>query len=274
MTVKWLRALATGLCLAGALSACSSVSAGAGQDDELRKRVAALEAGQKEILKQLQEIKALLQQNRPAQPNPAQTQAAQAALTQPPTTPIGIEGAAARGSDKAKLTLVEFSDFQCPYCGKYSRETFSQIEHDYVDTGKIRYVFRHFPLARIHPMAQKAAEAAECARLQGKFWDLHTRLFANQQALAEPDLIAAAKASGVADAPAFQRCLAGAAAGKIKQDLDEGARLGVNATPTFFIGVVEGDGKLHALKKLTGALPLASFKSTLDALLAPADVKK
>lgn len=258
--------------VAAALTLASAhLVAGGGQADDVRRRKDALEAGQKGILKQLQELKALIQQNRPpAQPAPTP----QAAPPPLPTAPISFEGSASRGNVNAKLTVVEFSDFQCPFCGRYARDTFEQLDHDYVATGKVRYVFRHYPIEKIHPNAFKAALAGECARQQGKFWELHHRLFANQQALADVDLLNHAKAVGM-DGAGFQRCVVmGPITAKIRQDLDEGTRAGVTGTPTFFMGVVQKDGKLKTLKKVPGAAPYATFKSAIDTLLASPDLLK
>ena len=235
------------------------------QDGETRKRIAALEAGQKAILKELQEIKALLQA-RPAQAPPQ-------AAPEPQNIVLSMEGAATKGRPDAKLTVVEFSDFQCPFCGRYVRETYQQLEREYVNTGKVRYVFRHFPLERIHPQAFKAGEAAECARLQGKFWEMHAWLFAHQQALGETELPKYAQTVGL-DVSAFQRCLGGQATAKIRQDMDEGARAGVSGTPMFFVGTVKKDGKLHVQRRLSGAQPYAAFKTALDALLALPEASK
>jgi len=240
------------------------------QDADLARRIAALEAGQKEILKQLQEVKAAIQQQTRT-PQPAQAVAAPPAL---PTAPVAVAGAASRGSAAAKLVMLEFSDFQCPYCGRYTRDTLSQLERDYVDPGKIRYVFRNFPLERIHPNAFKAAEAGECARQQGKFWEMHARLFANQQALADNDLLAHATAIGL-DAGKFQSCVTSASVtARIRQDLDDGARAGITGTPTMFLGTLQKDGQLHVVRKIVGAAPYAQVKSTIDAVLALPEVSK
>lgn len=170
------------------------------------------------------------------------------------------------GRADAKLTIVEFSDFECPFCGRFTRDTFPQLKAEYIDTGKVKYAFRNFPLARMHPRAMKAAEAGECAHLQGKFWPLHDRLFANQQALAESDLVAHAQALGV-DMARFKPCLAGETVAKIRQDLDEGARGGITGTPGFFIGTTGPDGNLKVLHRIVGAQPYANFKAALDAAL-------
>src|SRR6476646_2507869 len=144
---------------------------------------------------------------------------------------ISIQGAPALGSATARVVVVEFSDFQCPYCGKFARETFATIEERYITPGKVRYAFRNFPLDEAHPKAFRAAEAAECANQQGKFWEMHARLFTNQQALDSADLLSHAKAVGV-DESAFQKCLSGAARAKIKRDFQDGLKARIGGTPT------------------------------------------
>ncbi|MBZ5560324.1 MAG: DsbA family protein [Acidobacteriia bacterium] len=265
--------------------AWTSARTGAAADDneDLKKRIAALEAGQKTILKELQEIKALLQ-TRPPLPGPAPTTAApgspatvapQQNPTAPPNFDLEVAGAPARGRADAKLVLLEFSDFQCPFCGRYTRETLQQLERDYVDTGKVRYVFRNFPLERLHPLALRSAEAAECARVQGKFWEVHTRLFANQQALAETDLVNTAQAVGL-NMSTFQQCFASQLTSptRIRQDLAEGARAGITGTPTFFMGTMTKEGRMHPLRKLVGAQPYAAFKTAIDGLLSSPELSK
>jgi protein-disulfide isomerase len=182
---------------------------------------------------------------------------------------VSIQGAPARGSATAKVAVVEYSDFQCPYCGKFARETFATIEERYITSGKVRYVFRHFPLDDAHPKAFKAAEAAECANQQGRFWEMHARLFDNQQALESADLLAHGKAIAL-DEAAFQKCLNGAAKGKIKRDFNDGLKAGVDGTPTFLIGTLEKDGKVRVVKKLSGTQTTESFTAALDEVLAAA----
>jgi protein-disulfide isomerase len=243
------------------------VSARQGADD-LQKRVAALEAGQKAILKELQEIKALLQA-RP--PTPAQPAGA-AAQPRPPALPtfdLEIAGSPAKGRADAKLVLVEFSDFQCPYCGRYTRDTLHQLEKEYVETGKVRYVFRHFPLERLHPLALRAAHASECANAQGRFWEMHNRLFANQQALAEADLLKTAQDLGL-NMGSFKSCLADQPTSppKVRKDQAEGARAGISGTPTIFLGTLTKEGRVKVLRRLVGAQPYPNFKKAIDDTLA------
>ena len=212
---------------------------------------------QREILRELQELKA------------AQAKTPSAAS---PDFKLSIQNAAVKGNPDAALTVVEFSDFECPYCGRYMRETHPQLERDYIATGKIRYVFRHYPLTGPHPHAMKAAEAGECGRVQGKFWPLHDRLFANQKKLEPPSLVDHARAAGL-DMKAFETCLNGQAVAAVQADLDAGNRAGISATPTFFFGFAQKDGSVHVVEKLVGAKPYAAFQTVLDRLLASSDVR-
>src|SRR3954463_6020097 len=180
---------------------------------------------------------------------------------------ISIQGAPALGSADAKVVVIEYSDFQCPYCGKFARETFGTIEERYIGPGKVRYVFRNFPLDESHPKAFKAAEAAECANQQGKFWEMHAQLFANQPALDPADLLSHAKAVGV-DESVFRKCLNGAARAKIRRDFNDGVKAGVGGTPTFLIGTAEKDGKVRVVKTLSGMQTTESFTRALDEVLA------
>jgi protein-disulfide isomerase len=179
---------------------------------------------------------------------------------------LAISGAPSRGRADAPLTLVELSDFECPSSGRYSRDVFDRIQHEYVDSGKVRYVFRNFPLPR-HPHALEAAEAAHCANEQDRFWELRAILFANQQALEEKDLAQHAMAAGV-DARAFARCLRGETKASVRQERDEAARAGVTGTPTFLLGVVDNEQRLRVLRQLSDVQSYAEIKAALDALLA------
>jgi protein-disulfide isomerase len=159
-----------------------------------------------------------------------------------------------RGPAEAKVTIVEFSDFECPFCGR-AEESVTQVMERY--PGKVRVVYRHFPLS-FHPHAQKAAEAAACADAQGKFWEMHKQLFANQQKLGLQELKVHAQTAGL-DAAKFSACLDGSAT-KAQVDADQkaGAEIGVSGTPAFFI-----NGKM-----LSGAQPFEEFQKIIDAELA------
>ena len=241
----------------------------------IEQRISELEKGQQEILKELKELKTLLQQLRPPTPAgapPAPAPQAAAPRPAPPQVPefdLSLAGSPSKGRADARLVVLEFSDFECPFCGRYARDTYGQVIKEFVDSGKVRYVFRHLPIESLHPRALRASEAAECAHAQGRFWDYHDRLFANQQLLNEPDFAKHAQALTL-NMPAFEKCMATqlTSPAKVRQDQSEGGRAGVTGTPTFFIGTVTKEGKLKALRRLVGAHPITNFRSTIESLLA------
>ena len=143
-----------------------------------------------------------------------------------------------------------------------------QIEQAYIATGKVKYVFRDFPLEGIHKFARKAAEAYWCANEQGKGEAMHNRLFANQQQL-QPEALEGHAQALELDVSAFHACLeSGKYTVKINASLQEGQRAGVTGTPAFFLGYTQADGtEVKAVKFLTGALPFTAFKEHIDKLL-------
>src|SRR2546425_12417859 len=146
-----------------------------------------------------------------------------------PTGPVrtSVADAPTLGRADAPVTLVEFSDYQCPFCQRFFAATLSALKKHYVDTGKVRYVFRDFPLDQMHPQARKAAEAAHCAGEQGKYWEMHEVLFQNQRALALPQLAEYAHAVGV-DGSKFDECLSsGRHAARVERGLADGTAVGV-----------------------------------------------
>ena len=167
------------------------------------------------------------------------------------------------GRPDAPVTLVEFSDFQCPFCGRFFATTLPALKKDYIDTGKLRYVFRDFPLDQLHPNARKAAEAAHCAGEQGKYWEMHDALFQNQQALAPPQLAEQARAVGV-DGARFDQCVsAGRYAAQIERGLADGAGAGVQGTPGFVIGRTQ-PGDVVEGTPIRGAQSLETFRRIID----------
>jgi protein-disulfide isomerase len=172
--------------------------------------------------------------------------------------PVSVDDDPAWGPVDAPVTIVEFSDYQCPYCKQFYDQTLPQIKEAY--EGQLRFVYRDFPLVAIHPHAQKAAEASECADDQGRFWDYHDLLWANQQALDVASLKAYAAQLGL-DTATFGDCLdSGKNAQEVQKDYSEGVSYGVPGTPTFFINDLE----------LLGAQPFSSFQTIIDGLLAVA----
>jgi protein-disulfide isomerase len=165
------------------------------------------------------------------------------------------EGSPAKGGPAgAPITIVEFSDFQCPFCGRVN-PALAKVRETYGD--KVRIVFRQFPLS-IHPQAPKAAEASLCAADQGKFWEYHDALFADQQKLGVPDLKAKATALAL-DQAAFDACLdGGSKAAKVAKDMEDGTKAGVSGTPALFV-----NGRF-----LNGAVPFEELAKVIDDELA------
>lgn len=177
----------------------------------------------------------------------------------PPYLPPKVEVAAtgpAKGPENAPITIVEFSDFQCPYCAR-AEPTVKDLMELEKYKGKIRFVYRDFPL-EFHKLAPKASEAAQCALDQGKYWEMHGRLFAATPKLEVTDLKAYARELGL-DAGRFDKCLdSGEKAKVVAEHMKAGQDAGVRGTPAFFI-----NGRM-----ISGAQPLEAFKAIIDAELA------
>jgi protein-disulfide isomerase len=143
------------------------------------------------------------------------------------------------GPDDAPVTLVEYGDYECPHCGSAHRIVLAVRQRM---GPRLRFVFRHFPLAEIHPHAMHAAEAAEAASDQGKFWEMHDALFENQEALEDSDLIRYARDLGLEAARVERELVSGACEARVREQFRSGVRSGVNGTPTFFINDLRYDG--------------------------------
>lgn len=179
---------------------------------------------------------------------------------------VTTDGGVALGSANASVALVEFSDYQCPFCKRFHDQSFAELKKDYVDSGKLRYVFRDFPLDRIHPQARKAAEAAHCMGAQGKYWQAHDTLFKNQDHLQVADLKSYAAKAGL-DRKAFDECLDKETYAKqVQENLEDGIKAGVRGTPTFVLGRLDKNGTVDGLL-ITGARPLEDFREAIDQLL-------
>jgi protein-disulfide isomerase/thiol-disulfide isomerase/thioredoxin len=245
--------LSVGLVLACVLSA-RVAAAQQPTTEDLKKEIEAVKESLKAIQKDIQEIKALLQ-SRLGPPPP------------PQNVVLDLGKNAFKGERTAKLTLVEFSDYQWPFCSRHVRETAPQIDKEYIETGKLKHVFLDFPLESIHKLAFKAAEVADCAGEQGKYWEMHDRLYANQQSL-EP-WTAHAEAIGL-DIAKFQDCLSsGRSADEIRKDMAEAQKAGVTGTPAFFLAYTDpNSSKVKTLTGMKGAQPFGAFKAAIDKLLA------
>ena len=169
---------------------------------------------------------------------------------------IPTDGSYSIGPEDAAITIVEFSDYQCPFCVRWHEQVYNQLLAAY--PGKIRFVYRHLPLTQIHPQAMPAAEAAMCAGEQNAYWQFHERLFINQESLGEELYISLATELGL-NLDAFNNCReTHKYQAQIQADMDFAVGLGVQSTPTFFINGLA----------MVGAQPLASFTQLIDKELA------
>ncbi|MGH9660125.1 MAG: DsbA family protein [Bryobacteraceae bacterium] len=232
-----------------------------GDVQTLRKEIDALKEQQKTMARDIEAIKNFLtgRRERP------QFQGAT----------LNLSGSPSLGQPAAKVTIVEYADYQCSFCARYFSTTFPQIVSEYVKTGKVKYVFRNFPLEAIHPAALKAAAAALCAGDQQKYWEMHSRLFSDLSKVGLEHMPEHGRALGL-DSAKFKTCLdSGKYVDQIRKEMAEGQKLGVEGTPTYFLGVTGLDQtKLSATATLVGAQPFEAFKQAIDGLLAPAPAAK
>ena len=162
------------------------------------------------------------------------------------------------GDKDAPITLVEFSDFQCPFCARVFDDAIAQLKQNEIKNGEIKLAYKDFPLRSIHPFAQKAAEGAQCAHNQGKFWEYHDALFANQNALSVDDLKKYASDLGL-NTGDFNDCLdSGKAKSEVDSDYNQATAAGGRGTPYFIF--ISPDGEMLPL---SGAQPYEAFQSAI-----------
>ena len=246
--------LAATICLSPANAAPDAPSKA--DIDAMRQEIEILKRGQEIIGHHVAEILKILEAIRPPPP------------VRPIDAVVAVGESPYKGSRDAPLTLIEYSDYQCPFCKRHVDMTLPQLEKEYISTGKLRYVFRDLPLESIHQQAFKSAEAAHCAGEQQKYWEMHDRLFANQDSLAPKNLVDHARAIGL-DTRTFRKCLdEGRYAEAIRSSTAEAKKLGLTGTPALLLGVSDGD-QVKDVKLLAGALPFEVFKAEIDKMLVP-----
>ncbi len=234
----------------------------------LRRDIQALKTQQAQMQRDLDAIKSLLQ-----------------GLTQPRGAGSGgdpfvnkqitITNEPSKGSATAKLTIVEVSDYHCPFCRRQMLQTMPHVLADYVNTGKVQYVFVDYPIAQLHPDAFKSHEAAACAGDQGKYWQMHDLLFTNSPAREASQLATQASMLGL-DMKKFDACMnngnGGAHAADIRASIARMQELGVGGTPLVLIGLTPAPGSpMKVIASVYGAQPYAEFKRAIDAALAKAN---
>jgi len=188
-----------------------------------------------------------------------------APTAQQPTAPsqvkVNIGDSPVLGNPDAPVTIVEFSDFQCPFCGRFYSDALTSIKQQYIDSGEVKFVYKHFPLTSIHPLAQPAAEASECVRKQGggdeAFFEYHDKIFDNQAALSEASLKQWAQEMGYN----IDSCLSsGEMRSVVQKDLAEATAAGGQGTP--YIIVIGSDGSTIPI---SGAQPFSVFQQAIEA---------
>jgi protein-disulfide isomerase len=245
-----LTVLVAGCFWQNAVGADTTTAAG---NEQIYTELEALKAGQQAILKELAEIRKLV--------TPKKRE-----VVSDIDVVLDVAGDPVKGSPDARLALVEFTDYQCPFCGRHVKSVLPPLLKDYVDSGKVRYVIRDYPLP-FHKDARNAAYAAHCAGEQGKYWEMHDVLFGNQKALGR-DKLSEHAGNLELDVAAFDECVdSGRYAGKVDASLKDGARATVRGTPSFVVGMVGADGKVKGTKIIRGAVGLSVFKTTLDEAL-------
>lgn len=213
-----------------------------------------LQQQNEEIIKELRAIRALLESVIPPARPP-----------RPSTGSVANLKGYSLGSAAAPLTMVEFTDLQCPYCRQFALTTFDEIRKNWIDTGKLRYISRDFPIDVLHPQAMPAARAARCAGEQGKFWEMRLALVRNANVLSG-DFITKTAGDLKLDPKAFAACAASSKHdAEIQAEMREGAKLGIDGTPTFVIGRTTPNGIEGPM--IVGALPYAQFDAKLRELL-------
>jgi len=215
-----------------------------------------------QILDELKAIRKNLEA-RPVQAAPAPAQPAPAADDK--VSMASPVGGFSVGKDDAPLMLVEYTDYQCPFCQRFHTDSYAQIKSNYIDTGKVKFVSRDFPLG-FHENAMRGAVAARCAAEQGKYWELRHTMIINASQL-QPDKIEGYAANVSMDVNKFKTCVA---ADKFKASIDkdiaEGTAAGINGTPSFVLGRVK-DGKLQGVR-MVGAMPYSQFDAKIKEMLA------
>jgi protein-disulfide isomerase len=215
------------------------------------------------IINELRQIRQALEKMQRPESGPQ----APARAAAPTRAKVSTRGRPALGSDYAPVTVVEFADYQCPFCERFFSTTLPTLKKEYIDTGKVRLVMKDLPLL-MHSSAKPAALAAQCATEQGKFWAMHDSLFKGKGQLKDENIKRYAKDIGL-DADRFDDCLrSNRYDAAISAEITEANGQGITGTPTFVVGLTTGDVIEGDI--LNGAQPIEAFRSQLEALLSRA----
>ena len=233
-------------------------SASNAEMETLKKEVEALRSEQAAIRKDLDELKALIKGQAAAAPQRIETA----------DSLLSIDGSPYLGRKDAPVTLIEFFDYECPFCMRHVQQTLPQIERDYIQSGKVKYVVRDFPIDSLHPNSFRKHEAAHCAGDQGKYWEMRARLLGTEKFERSDDFSEDASALGL-NSSVFGGCLkAQAHAPAVRTDIEAGNKAGVFGSPTFFLGVTDpAKPSIQVVRVIRGAQSYQIFKDAIEGLL-------
>lgn len=225
----------------------------------LEDEIQTLKEGQQQIQKDLAEIKKLLKDGARAAPGQQAFKPTDMQLGNVPTM----------GENDAVVTLIEFSDYQCPFCKRHATTVMNELMESYIDTGKVRFVMREFPIPNLHARAEAASTAALCAGDQDNYWGMHDALFEDQKANTDEAFHEMA-ASLELDTTAFDECMSsGKFDEQISADQLAAQKLGITGTPSFVLGLTDPDdpSKVHLTRYIRGAQPFPTFSAAIDEIL-------
>lgn len=224
---------------------------------ELESVKSDITARNQQISSAIEEVKKLAASRTPARPTPPS----------PENVKVSVDDDPIKGDPKAPVTIVEFSDFQCPFCKRFYDQVLPSLEKEYITTGKVRLVFRDYPL-EFHKNALPAAIAANCAGEQGKYWEVHDFLFENPNKLDTASILSSTVELNL-NHEKFEQCVNDKTKEtEINKDFQEGQLYGVRGTPSFFIGKTEDNENEMTGVYIRGAQPFQVFKTEIDKLLA------
>ena len=220
-----------------------------------------------EILQQLTELRKdvkLIKQDIAKLDSKIVTEVAKRRKKTPTPNEVSLKSGISFGSDSAKIAIVEFTDYECPFCARHSKSVFPQIKEKLIKTGKVKYVMYDFPLG-FHKKAKSASIAARCAGKQGKYWEMHDLIFNNQRKLNEQQYLISAKSLNL-NQSSFKECLKDKSVSKtVESNITYGTKLGVLGTPRFYVGKIKGD-VITNIKVISGAQAYSSFSNAILAL--------
>jgi len=176
-----------------------------------------------------------------------------------PEEPVSVRGAARLGDASAPVVVIEYSDFRCPYCAKFAQIVLPELRRKSIQSGNLQLIFKHLPLEELHPEAPAAAQVAECARRQDRFWPVHDALFAAPRGDGRAEFIQISRRFDL-DRVKLDTCMVGDSGAQVQADAGEARGLGIRGTPAFLFGRLQPDGRVMGFRWETGLIPVELFE--------------